>query len=257
MPEHSLIFVREGKLLVRGREETFEVPAGSYIFIQRDCSLSIQKMTIDGLPYQGINFLFPRNRLRKYFKSLEKKKNHSDFKTILDKKVIYLPKTAPLQSLFNSFLAYSSENRTPSLNWIELKFAEAINALLEVDERFSPILFNFDSSWKTDLLEFMEENFAEDLTLSEFASYSGRSLSTFKRDFAKVSELSPEKWLINRRLEFAKELLRETQLTAVEIGYRAGFKNRAHFFRVFKERFGLTPKEFSLEHASKRSIVEI
>lgn len=47
-----------------------------------------------------------------------------------------------------------------------------------------------------------------DLSLEEIANYTGRSLSTFKRDFRKYSNLSPQKWLIQRRLEAAHELIR-------------------------------------------------
>jgi AraC family transcriptional regulator, exoenzyme S synthesis regulatory protein ExsA len=56
------------------------------------------------------------------------------------------------------------------------------------------------SPWKIDLLDFMEKNFCEDLSMEEFASYSGRSLATFKRDFKKASPLSPQKWLIEKPL---------------------------------------------------------
>ncbi len=54
-------------------------------------------------------------------------------------------------------------------------------------------------------MDFMEQNYTEDLTLEEFASYTGRSLATFKRDFAKVSPLPPQRWIMEHRLEKAKK----------------------------------------------------
>ena len=63
-------------------------------------------------------------------------------------------------------------------------------------------------SRKIDLQDFMEKNFRCDMSMSEFARASGRSLSTFKRDFKKMSELSPERWLTDRRLRAAFDLLK-------------------------------------------------
>jgi len=63
---------------------------------------------------------------------------------------------------------------------------------------FYPILFDFFDPWKIDLMEFMNRNYQYPLSLSEFAKYTGRSLATFKRDFAKFSPLTPQKWLIQR-----------------------------------------------------------
>ena len=42
---------------------------------------------------------------------------------------------------------------------------------------------------KIDLLEFMEKNYAYDLTIEDIAHYTGRSLAAFKRDFRKISDL--------------------------------------------------------------------
>ena len=61
---------------------------------------------------------------------------------------------------------------------------------------------------KIELKDFMEKNFKNDMSMSEFAQASGRSLSTFKRDFKKFSELSPERWITARRLTAAYDLLR-------------------------------------------------
>lgn len=54
-----------------------------------------------------------------------------------------------------------------------------------------PSLFDFTDPWKIDILGFMEKNYAYDLTIEDIAHYTGRSLATFKRDFKKVSDLSP------------------------------------------------------------------
>lgn len=62
------------------------------------------------------------------------------------------------------------------------------------------------------------------ISMEEIANYTGRSLSTFKRDFKKYSPLSPREWLIHRRLEAAHELIRKGERKVSEICFEVGFK---------------------------------
>ena len=91
---------------------------------------------------------------------------------------------------------------------------------------------------------FHGQNYTEDLTLEEFASYTGRSLATFKRDFAKISTLSPQRWITEHRLEKAKKMLLEDGVSAQEVSYMVGFKNRSHFSQAFKKQYGYAPANY-------------
>ena len=95
---------------------------------------------------------------------------------------------------------------------------------------------------KIDLLDFMQKNYRLDYSMTEFAKASGRSLSTFKRDFRKISELSPERWLTDYRLRSAVELLRRGRRVS-DACFDVGFKNVSHFSAIFKRKFGVTPGE--------------
>ena len=88
------------------------------------------------------------------------------------------------------------------------------------------------------------KNFHSDLTLEEYANLSGRSLSTFKRDFKKHFDETPRKWINNRRLEYAKTLLENSPLNINEICYESGFKNTSHFNTAFKEKYKLPPLQY-------------
>ena len=95
---------------------------------------------------------------------------------------------------------------------------------------------------KIDLGDFMEKNFRSDMSMTEFAQATGRSLSTFKRDFKKLSTLSPERWLTARRLRAAFDLLKRGQRVS-DVCFDVGFKNVSHFSAIFKKKFGITPGE--------------
>lgn len=93
---------------------------------------------------------------------------------------------------------------------------------------------------KIDLQDFMERNFRCDMSMTEFARATGRSLSTFKRDFKKMSDLSPERWLTDRRLRASYDLLARG-LRVSDVCFDVGFKNVSHFSAIFKKKFGCTP----------------
>ena len=99
----------------------------------------------------------------------------------------------------------------------------------------------------------MEEQFIYNLKVDEFARLCGRSLSSFKRDFKKIYDTSPRKWLLTKRLNLARNIILNTDLSIQEICYDCGFESDSHFVRSFKEQFGVTPRQWRL---SKTGAVE-
>ncbi len=91
------------------------------------------------------------------------------------------------------------------------------------------------------LPDIMEANFSYNLSLEEFARISQRSLTIFKKEFTQLFQTSPGKWLIKKRLDYARSLLVSSEKNVNEIAYDCGFESATHFSRVFKEQFGLSP----------------
>ncbi len=77
--------------------------------------------------------------------------------------------------------------------------------------------------------------------MEDLAHYTGRSLATFKRDFKKISDLTPEKWLIRKRLEVAYNLMKEGGNKVVDVYTKVGFRNQSHFSAAFKKQYGIAP----------------
>ena len=90
----------------------------------------------------------------------------------------------------------------------------------------------------------MEDNFASNMKLEEFAQLCNMSLSSFKRAFSKIYGDSPGKWLLKRKLHLAQNLLRHTDKNVNEIAFQCGFESTSHFIRVFKKQFESTPLKF-------------
>lgn len=90
--------------------------------------------------------------------------------------------------------------------------------------------------------EFITENLEEDLSLAEISAVADLSQFHFARAFRKSTGLTPQQFLMQQRIERAKELLAKADLPIVEVSLRTGFKNQSHFTSLFRKVTSLTPK---------------
>ncbi len=92
--------------------------------------------------------------------------------------------------------------------------------------------------------DFVEENLGRDLSLAEIAQAAELSPFHFARSFKQATGMTPIQFLMQRRIEQAKNLLIEDELPIVEIGLRVGFKNQSHFTTLFRRLTTMTPKAY-------------
>lgn len=90
--------------------------------------------------------------------------------------------------------------------------------------------------------EFINANLEEDLSLAEIAEIADLSQFHFARSFRKTTGLTPQQYLMQQRIERAKQLLAKEDLPIVEISLRTGFKNQSHFTTLFRKFTKYTPK---------------
>ena len=238
--EYALNYVYSGEMVLDNGKEQVHAGKGECVFIPRDHRITMYKKTYGGERYCGIFLSFTRNFLREVYGKSELYKVPVTTPK-LDRGVIKLPDTVELSSLFASMTPYFNPNVQPKDDVMNLKLQEGLLALLHIDERFAPTLFDFNEPWKIDILDFMDKNYMHEFTLDELAHYTGRSLATFKRDFKKISDLTPEKWLIRKRLDVAYDKMKEGGKKVVDVYTEVGFKNPSHFSTAFKKRYGVPP----------------
>ena len=95
------------------------------------------------------------------------------------------------------------------------------------------------------------ENIFSDASISRLAELTNRSLTSFKKEFVRTFNASPHQWLINQRLNRAKQLLGTSSMNISEIGNDCGFSNISHFIKLFKQRFNTTPAAMRKELIQK------
>jgi AraC-like DNA-binding protein len=241
-PEHVLLYLYSGEQVIEDRNEIIRIEAGQCAFIRRNHRLVMYKNSKGDQLYKGISLTFNRSILREFYSKLHKS-DLPERVAISDKNVFRIEPRADITSLFQSLIPYFEDNVKPSEGVAQLKLQEGIYALLNNSDVFFPILFDFTEPWKIDILEFLSDNYMDDLTMEQIAAYTGRSLATFKRDFQKISQLSPQKWLIKKRLEAAYVKLKEEGKKVQEVYVEVGFKNPSHFSTSFKRQYGFPPTD--------------
>lgn len=81
------------------------------------------------------------------------------------------------------------------------------------------------------------------LTVAELAALSGRSLSSFHRDFKKIYGVAPKQWITQQRLRHAQILILQDNKSVADVANEIGYENVSHFIAAFKRNFGVTPKQ--------------
>jgi len=90
--------------------------------------------------------------------------------------------------------------------------------------------------------EFIDANLDTDMSLADISSIADLSQFHFARAFRKSTGMTPQQFLMQQRIERAKELLSKDDLPIVEVSLRTGFKNQSHFTSLFRKFTSLTPK---------------
>jgi AraC family transcriptional regulator len=92
------------------------------------------------------------------------------------------------------------------------------------------------------LLDYIHEHLANDLSLAELASVVGVSQSHFSSIFRQNIGLSPHQYLLRQRVERAKRMLLESNLSIAEIATSVGFYDQSHLTRHMQRLFNISPK---------------
>ncbi len=88
------------------------------------------------------------------------------------------------------------------------------------------------------------------LGVNELAKLCNLSLSSFKREFTRVFNDSPNSYMTDQKLNRAMELLRVTEMPISEIAYGVGFNDPLYFTRIFKKKIGDSPSVYRRQKKS-------
>lgn len=93
-------------------------------------------------------------------------------------------------------------------------------------------------------VDYMENHYMNDITVEDMAAHLGLNRSYFSKLFKKMTQKSPQEFLILYRINKACEYLRSTDLTIGEVASQVGYPNQFHFTRTFKSVMQMPPNEW-------------
>ena len=106
------------------------------------------------------------------------------------------------------------------------------------------------------LASFMTDNLDAQIRNSDLASLIGLSPSHFLRAFRGSFGLTPQAYLVRRRVEHAKLLLLLSSDPLVQIALSCGFRDQAHFSRIFRREAGMPPFRWRRAHGEYAAVVQ-
>ncbi|MFB9080668.1 helix-turn-helix domain-containing protein [Flavobacterium procerum] len=235
--DHLLVWLISGETKIIQADESFVFGPGSTFLIPRNQLATIINIPKDGLPHKAVAMHLSSKRLREFYGQ-----ENIKYKNTVPK-IFSFHKHPLLESCLASLIPYFEMQENFPENIASLKINEAISILTTINRDIDSILANFDEPHKIDLIGFMEKNFMFNMSLEKFGYLTGRSLTTFKRDFHKAFNETPQRWLSKKRLELAYYQLIEKNKKPVDVYYEIGFENLSHFSFAFKKQFGHSPTE--------------
>lgn len=234
----AMLFVVKGKQTIRnygGRKVV--VGQGQLLYLSKDMYL-VSDFVTENNEFEAVIFFFDDE-------FIERKSRISKANGKLKNTIPTLLPSVQIGRYIHSLLSVYL-NSTNDKEILDLKLSELLALIkLQDDGKEFISLFNEFSYPKErrDIREFMERNYLKNLNVEDYALLTGRSKSTFIRDFKKLYSTTPNQWLIDQRLEKAHYILMKTNLNVTDTAFEVGYENVSHFISAYKNKFLVTPKQ--------------
>ena len=247
---NAFLYVTNGRHNLYSRERSWHLQTGSTVFIKKG-GLGIERVDKDA--FCALMFYVPDDYIRTFIRENAAMIPPPDLSILSTDNVLPIQTTAVMTAFYQSVLTYFSSGIQPTESLLELKVRELLLNIIITKNNPELIGYFYKLAFtnEDDLRQIMEANCLYNLHLHEYARLCHRSLSSFKRDFFAAYNTVPGRWLLEKRLDAAARLLLRSQKTVLDVALESGFKNMAHFDRVFKQHFGESPLQYRKRFSAK------
>jgi AraC-like DNA-binding protein/nitrite reductase/ring-hydroxylating ferredoxin subunit len=235
-----LVYIETGREIITScHNKSFDLRPGEAILLPKGLNLH-SDYTHEGNGLNAYLAFFGADVLSQFLSA-----EYSGFSPLTNEQAILkLKANAAVKEYFASLQSvYEPLDNNPRL--LGLKLLELLY-LLDINDdgrlRKSLLAIQKDRA-KRNIKRLMEQFALSDLSTKEIAELSGRSASTFNREFKAIYNTTPKQWLIKRRLAHAHALLSEQNCSVTTAATEAGYSNISHFINAFRKRYGKTPHQ--------------
>ena len=235
----AILYIVRGKQVISNYDnKEVTVNEGQLLFLSKDMYL-VSDFVTNNDHFEAIIFFIDDSVVQQNFTPIKNNKTDNVIPTLQagDQIAKYM------QSLLDIYLHFENSNEM-----LEIKVKELL-ALIKSQKNgdiFLAQLYNLESKHKRrDIREFMALNFLKNLNIDDYALLTGRSKSTFMREFKQLYATTPNQWLIEKRLSKGHEMLINTNINVTDIAFEVGYENVSHFIKAYKKRYKITPKQLN------------
>lgn len=252
-PEHKhnyieFNYVYKGKLTEVIYNKEINLKEGQIIFLNKDITHKIKKSSEDDII---INFII-RPEFFDFLLSLSNDEN-TIFSFLL--KSIYMNNNKGeylyfkvdderyIQEILEKIIIEIYEPSMISSTSIKLLVGLLIVELIKKPDKIEMYsVDNYDSLMIIDVFKYIDNNYAN-ATLMEISESLNQPHYKISKLIKKHTNMTFKELLQEKRLDIAKKLLSDTEMTIVEVIAAVGYENLTYFYKIFKEKYGCTPSE--------------
>lgn len=234
LPSYLIKFTLSGEGMLLYKENKYHLCAGDIFFI--DCQEYQYYQTISDTPWEMDWVHFNGSNVAYFYEEFIKD-GQPIFHTLTD------PFDNKIHQLITELIHTQQQANTRTEFQSSLVIHELLNELIlqkyQLDFKEEDI-----PNYIRDLQHYLDEHFRENITLRQLEQRFLLNKYQISKDFSKFIGSPPIDYLINKKLSYAKDLLRYTDFTIRAIAEEIGIDNFAYFSRLFKRKTGRSPREF-------------
>ncbi|MCD7926467.1 MAG: AraC family transcriptional regulator N-terminal domain-containing protein [Bacteroides sp.] len=200
LTHHAIVFILAGVKQINVSHSKFRINPGELFLIPKG-EYVMSEYIAGEHGFQSVMLFFNQKVARYIVQQLNETVPEALTEMKKKEAIKIIPNNPEIQSLFHSLVSYSKENSPFLCEMIRLKFMELIYLLLDGHYRQTIISFLLDAArYETPtIVVVLEKYLYSSHTLEELAKLSGRSLSSFKREFAQEYGEAPQTWIRKKK----------------------------------------------------------
>jgi AraC family transcriptional regulator, exoenzyme S synthesis regulatory protein ExsA len=246
LQQNLISFIQEGEKTVSYFEKHTRIGPAQFVLLSSgNCLMSEKIVSGNGL-YASTMMLFDNTVLTDFFVKYAHRLSTGKTTPAREEPFLLFDKDEFLINYIDSLNIMIKSGISQPPEMLRLKFEEL---MFHLYSRYPQQILSLRTSLRDSLEDAeirlaVESNFENNITIDELAFLCHVSLSTFKRRFTKIYGCAPNKWMLQKRMQRAAELLRNTGAKPSDVYHQVGYESLSSFSQSFKQAYGLTPREY-------------
>ena len=240
------LYVLEGEFQYQLKDEVLNIPRNYSLFLNCISSGKFLQNAKSGVNCQIIIVTFYPDILKKIYDKELPSLMHKPQGVISNKSKEKIDNDFLIQKYIEGLLFYFENPLLINEEILVLKIKEIIILLAQTKnaEAIQLILSQLFSASSYSFKQVIEANLFSQQTIEQLADRCNLSVSSFKREFAKLYNNTPASYIKNKKLEKAAELLLVSDQRITEIAFGCGFNDLATFTKSFSDKYSVSPTNY-------------